>query len=87
MPFVLFIIAISDNEKVFLKDVRGLALLANHIGVIASAYKLVEDQKLGLAESAENLNGVVHDFHSDSTTGLIFPKIGTDVQVELLADL
>lgn len=87
MPFVLFVVAIGDNEKVFLEDVRGLALLAHHIGIIAASYKLVEDQKLGLAESAENLNGVVHDFHSDSTAGLVFPKIGTDIQVELLADL
>lgn len=87
MPFVLFIIAISDDEKVFLKDVRGLALLANHIGVIASAYKLVEDMEFGFAESAENLNGVVHDFHSDSTAGLVFPQIGADVQVKLLANL
>lgn len=87
MPFVLFIVAITDDEKVFLKDVRGLALLANHIGIIAASYKLVEDQKLGLAESAENLNGVVHDFQSDSAAGLVFPKIGADVQVELLADL
>lgn len=87
MPFVPFIVAISDNEKVFLEYVRGLALLAHHIGVIASAYKLVEDQKLGLAESAENLNGVVHDFQGDSTTGLVFPKIGADIQVKLLADL
>ena len=53
MPFVFFIIAISDDEKVFLKDVRGLALLAHHIGVVAAAHKLVEDQKLGLAESAD----------------------------------
>lgn len=87
MPFVLFIVAIGDNEKVFLEDVRGLALLAHHIGIIAASYKLVEDQKLGLAESAENLNGVVHDFQSDSAAGLVFPKIGADVQVELLADL
>lgn len=87
MPFVLFIVAIGDNEKVFLEDVRGLALLAHHIGIIATSYKLVEDQKLGLAESAENLNGVVHDFQSDSAAGLVFPKIGADVQVELLADL
>ena len=87
MPFVLFIVAIRDDEKVFLEDVRGLALLAHHIGVIASAHKLVEDQKLGLAESAENLNGVVHDFQGDSAAGLVFPKIGTDVQVKLLADL
>lgn len=70
-----------------MEDVRGLALLANHIGVIASTYKLVEDQKLGLAESAENLNGVVQDFQSDSAAGLVFPKIGADIQVELLADL
>ena len=87
MPFVLFIVAIGDNEKVFLEDVRGLALLAHHIGIIAASYKLVEDQKLGLAESAENLNGVVHDFQSDSAAGLVFPKIGADVQVKLLADL
>lgn len=87
MPFVLFIIAISDDEKVFLKDVRGLALLAHHIGIVAAAHKLVEDQKLGLAESAEDLNGIVHDFHSDSTAGLVFPKIRADVQVKLLADL
>lgn len=87
MPFVLFIVAIRDDEKVFLEDVRGLALLAHHIGVIASAHKLVEDLQFGLAESAENFNGVVHDFHSDSTTGLVFPKIGADVQVKLLADL
>ena len=87
MPFVLFIVAIGDNEKVFLEDVRGLALLANHIGVIASTYKLVEYLEFGFAESAENLNGVVHDFHSDSTAGLVFPKIGADVQVKLLADL
>lgn len=87
MPFVLFIVAKSDNEKVFLEDVRGLALLAHHIGVIASAYKLVEDQKLGLAESAEDLNGVVHDFQGDSMTGLVFPKIRADVQVKLFADL
>lgn len=40
MPFVLFIVAIGDDEKVFLEDVRGLALLANHIGIIASSYKL-----------------------------------------------
>ena len=87
MPFVLFIIAIGDDEQVFLEDVRGLALLAHHIGIIASAYKLVEDLKFGLAEPAENLNGVVHDFHSYSTAGLVFPKIGADIQVELLADL
>ena len=87
MPFVLFIVAISDNEKVFLEYVRGLALLAHHIGVIAAAHKLVEDLQFGLAESAENLNGVVHDFQSDSTAGLVFPKIGADIQVELLADL
>ena len=87
MPFVLFIIAIGDDEKVFLEYVRGLALLAHHIGVIADAHKLVEDQKLGLAESAENFNGVVHDFQSDSAAGLVFPKIRADVQVKLLADL
>lgn len=87
MPFVPFIVAISDNEKVFLEDVRGLALLAHHIGIVASAYKLVEDLQFGLAESAENLNGVVHDFQSDSSAGLVFPKIRADVQVELLADL
>ena len=87
MPFVPFIVAIGDNEKVFLEDVRGLALLAHHIGIIAAAHKLVEDQKLGLAESAENLNGVVHDFQSDSSAGLVFPKIRADVQVKLLADL
>lgn len=40
MPFVLFIVAIGDDEKVFLEDARGLALLANHIGIIASSYKL-----------------------------------------------
>lgn len=40
VPFVLFIVAIGDDEKVFLEDVRGLALLANHIGIIASSYKL-----------------------------------------------
>ena len=40
MPFVLSIVAIGDDEKVFLEDVRGLALLANHIGVIASTHKL-----------------------------------------------
>lgn len=87
MPFVFFIIAISDDEKVFLKDVRGLALLAHHIGVVAAAHKLVEDQKLGLAESAEDLNGIVHDFQGNSAAGLVFPKIGADIQVELLADL
>ena len=87
MPFVLFIVAISDNEKVFLEDVRGLALLAHHIGIVASAYKLVEDLQFGLAESAENLNGVIHDFQSDSAAGLVFPKIRADVQVKLLADL
>lgn len=87
MPFVLFIVAIRDDEKVFLEDVRGLALLAHHIGIIASAYKLVEDLQFGFAESAENLNGVVHDFQGDSTTGLVFPKIRADVQVKLLADL
>lgn len=62
-------------------------MLAYHIGVIASAYKLVEDLEFGLAESAENLNGVVQDFQSDSAAGLVFPKIGADIQVELLADL
>ena len=87
MPFVLFIVAISDNEKVFLEDVRGLALLAHHIGIVASAYKLVEDLQFGLAESAENFNGVVNDFQSDSSAGLVFPKIRADVQVKLLADL
>ena len=87
MPFVPFIVAISDNEKIFLEYVRGLALLAHHIGIVASTHKLVEDQKLGLAESAENLNGVIHDFQSDSAAGLVFPKIGADVQVKLLADL
>lgn len=87
MPFVPFIVAIRNDEKVFLEYVRGLALLAHHIGVIASAYKLVEDQKLGLAESAENLNGVVHDFQGDSSAGLVFPKIRADVQVKLLAHL
>ena len=87
MPFVLFIVAISDNEKVFLEDVWGLALLAHHIGVVASSYKLVEDQKFGFAEPAENLNGVIHDFQSDSSAGLVFPKIRADVQVKLLADL
>lgn len=87
MPFVLFIVAIGDNEKVFLEDVRGLALLAHHIGVVAATHKLVEDLKFGFAEPAENFNGVVHDFHSDSAAGLVFPKIGTDVQIELLADL
>ena len=87
MPFVLFIVAIGDDEKVFLEDVRGLALLANHIGVIAAAHKLVKDQKFGLAEPAEDLNGIVQDFQSDSAAGLVFPKIGADTQVELLADL
>jgi len=87
VPFVPFIVAISDNEKVFLEDVRGLALLAHHIGIVASAYKLVEDLQFGLAESAENLNGVVHDFQSDFSAGLVFPKIRADVQVKLLADL
>lgn len=87
MPFVLFIVAIGDDEKVFLEYVRGLALLAHHIGVIAAAHKLVEDLEFGFAESAENLNGVVQDFQSDSAAGLVFPKIGTDVQVKLLADL
>lgn len=87
MPFVLFIIAIGDDEKVFLKDVRGLALLAHHIGIVTASYKLVEDLQFGLAESAENLNGVVHDFQSDSTAGLVFPKIRADIQVKLLADL
>ena len=87
MPFVLFIVAISDNEIVFLEDVRGLALLAHHIGIVASTHKLVEDLEFGLAESAENLNGVIHDFQSDSATGLVFPKIRADVQVKLLADL
>ena len=87
MPFVFFIVAISDNEKVFLEDVRGLALLAHHIGIVASTHKLVEDLEFGLAESAENLNGVIHDFQNDSATGLVFPKIRADVQVKLLADL
>lgn len=87
MPFVLFIVAISDNEIVFLEDVRGLALLAHHIGIVASSHKLVEYLEFGFAESAENLNGVVHDFHGDSAAGLVFPKIGADVQVKLLADL
>ena len=86
MPFVLFIVAISDDKKVFLEDVRGLALLAHHIGIVATAYKLIEDLEFGFAESAENLNGVVHDFQSDSTTGLVFPKIGADIKVELFAD-
>lgn len=40
MPFVLFIVAIGNDEKVFLEDGRGLALLAHHIGVIAAAHKL-----------------------------------------------
>ena len=40
VPFVLFIVAIGNDEKVFLEDVRGLALLAHHIGVIAAAHKL-----------------------------------------------
>ena len=87
MPFVFFIVAISDNEKVFLEDVRGLALLAHHIGIVASTHKLVEDLEFGLAESAENLNGVIHDFQSNPATGLVFPKIRADVQVKLLADL
>lgn len=87
VPFVLFVVAKSDNEKVFLEDVRGLALLAHHIGIVASSYKLVEDLEFGLAESAENFNGVVHDLQSDSATGLVFPKIRADVQVKLLADL
>lgn len=87
MPFVLFIVAIGDDEKVFLEDVWGLALLAHYIGVVATAHKLVEDLKFGLTESAEDLNRVVHDFQSDSAAGLVFPKIGTDVQVELLGDL
>lgn len=87
MPFVLFIVAISDNEIVFLEDVRGLALLAHHIGIVASSHKLVKDQKFGLAEPAEDLNGIVQDFQSDSAAGLVFPKIGADIQVELLADL
>lgn len=87
MTFVLFIVAIGDDEKVFLEYVRGLALLAHHIDVVAAAHKLVEDLEFGLAESAENFNGVVHDFQSDSAAGLVFPKIRTDVQVELLADL
>ena len=87
MPFVLFIVAISDDEIVFLEDVRGLALLAHHISIVASTHKLVEDQKFGFAEPAENLNGVVHDFQSDSAAGLVFPKIRADVQVELFADL
>lgn len=87
MPFVHFIVAIGDNEKVFLKDVRGLALLAHHIGVVTAAHKLIEDLEFGLAKSAVNLNGVVHDLQSDSAAGLVFPKIGADIQVELLADL
>lgn len=87
MPFVLFIVAISDNEIVLLEDVRGLALLAHHIGIVASSHKLVKDQKFGLAEPAEDLNGIVQDFQSDSAAGLVFPKIGADIQVELLADL
>ena len=87
MPFVLFIVAISDNEIVFLEDVRGLTLLAHHISIVASTHKLVEDQEFGLAEPAENLNRVVHDFQSDPAAGLVFPKIGADVQVKLLADL
>lgn len=87
MPFVLFIVAIGDNEKVFLEDVRGLALLAHHIGVVAAAHKLVENLEFGLAESAEDLYGIIQDFQSDSAAGLVFPKIGTDVQVELFADL
>lgn len=62
-------------------------MLAHHIGIVASAYKLVEDLQFGLAESAENFNGVVNDFQSDSSAGLVFPKIGADVQVELFADL
>lgn len=62
-------------------------MLAHHIGVIASAHKLVEDLEFSLAEPAENLNGVGHDFQSDSATGLVFPKIRADVQVKLLADL
>ncbi len=87
MPFVLFIVTIGDNEKVFLEDVRGLALLAHHIGVVAAAHKLVENLEFGLAESAEDLYGIIQDFQSDSAAGLVFPKIGTDVQVELFADL
>ena len=87
MPFVLFIVAIGDNEKIFLEYVRGLALLAHHIGIVASAYKLVEDLEFGLAESAEDLYGIIQDFQSDSAAGLVFPKIGADVQVKLLADL
>lgn len=87
MPFVLFIVTIRDYEKVFLEYVRGLALLAHHIDVLAAAHKLVEDLEFGLAESAENLNGVVHDFQSDSAADFVFPKIRTDVQVKLLADL
>ena len=79
MPFVLFIVAIRDDEIVFLEDVRGLALLAHHKGVVATAYKLIEDLEFSFAESAENLNGVVHDFQSDSTAGLVFSKIGADV--------
>lgn len=58
MPFILFIVAISDNEIVFLEDVRGLALLAHHIGIVASSHKLVEYLEFGFAESAENLNGL-----------------------------
>lgn len=87
VPFVPFIVAIRNDEKVFLKDVRGLTLLAHHISIVASTHKLVEDQKFGFAEPAENLNRVVHDFQSDSAAGLVFPKIGADVQVKLLADL
>ena len=87
MPFVLFIVAISDDEIVFLEDVRGLALLAHHISIVASTHKLVEDQKFGLAESAEDLNGIVHDFQGNPAAGLVFPKIRADVQIELLADL
>ena len=87
MPFVPFIVAIRNDEKVFLEYVRGLALLAHHIGVIASSHKLVEDLQFGFAESAENLNGIVHDFQGNPATGLVFPKIRADVQVKLLADL
>ena len=87
MPFVLFIVAIRNDEKVFLKDVRGLTLLAHHISIVASTHKLVEDQKFGFAESAENLYGIVHDFQGNPATGLVFPKIRADVQVKLLADL
>ena len=39
MPFALFIVAIRDDEKVFLEDVRGLALLAHHIGIMLDDLK------------------------------------------------